>query len=415
MNKKIQKIILTGLSCLALTACGSTNQAPSDLNMVISVSSDGHYAIATNTNKQAILWDLQKHSYKIIWKDANIYSAYFIKNTIDFMFQDDKTNDVYIEDVTGNIIKKFNPGIATFGELATSDLKSYFASDRWFQLYKTDLTTDQTKQFYYYYCGPNYKDSVVPPAGMPYACDEFIGTGQLFNLSLTPDNSKLIGAEGGALYVWDVQSTKLLKKVIANNGQTIAAVSPNKNYVITDDIGSLGYYLDLSNGSGYSFFYSTPNSTPEVNSFYQNNDPASAQEYPNARFVANEALTIKFIDQDKFITILASAPNLFNYAPLYDIQDMSASAEFGSKRIIKPIKYLSLIPNAATDTNYQKDWPLTSNQFSRDQAIDTSPSAHILVMSMAEKNGIIVYRYDPSTQILTRAWAGEVSWLDSHF
>lgn len=55
-----------------------------------------------------------------------------------------------------------------------------------------------------------------------------------------------------------------------------------------------------------------------------------------------------------------------------------------------------------------KVWPFTSDDFRRDQAIDTSPSAHILVMSMAKKNGIIVYKYDPTTQTLNREWAGEV-------
>lgn len=406
MKKQIQKIIFTGLSCLSLTACGDSNRAPSDLNMVISVSSNGHYAIATNTNQQAILWDLQKHSYKIIWKDANIYSAYFIKNTDDFMFQDDKTNDVYIEDVNENIIKKFNPGIATFGELATSDLKSYFASDRWFQLYKTDLTTDQTQQFYYYYCGPNYKDAVIPPAGMPYACDEFIGTGQLFNLSLAPDNSKLIGAEGGALQIWDTQSLKRLKQVIANDAQTVTAINPDDSYLVTADIMQRAVNYNLNTDQQKGFVYKFP-SRPEAAAYYANGG------YPH------EVLAVKFIDSNALLVFLNGWNNPFNYAALFHPDQLTPTKNPYQTAPylydLNPIKYLPLIPNAATDTHYQKDWPLTSDDFSRDQAIDTSPSAHILVMSMAEKNGIIVYQYDPSAQTLTRVWAGEVSWVDNHF
>jgi WD40 repeat protein len=398
MKKRIQKIILTGFSCLSLTACGDPNRGPSDLNMVISASSNGHYAIATNTNQQAILWNLQKHSYKIIWKDANIYSAYFIKNTDDLMFQDDKTNDVYIEDVNGNIIKKFNPGIATFGELATSDLKNYFASDRWFQLHKTNLTTDQTKQFYYYYCGPNYKDGVIPPAGMPYACDEFIGTGQLFNLSLAPDNSKLIGAEGGALQIWDTQSLKRLKQVIANDEQTVATINPDGSYVVTGDIEELGYMQSLHNlkQPGYKIQWSNPPDT--TTQAYFSNNPGNSQQI----------LAMKFIDAQHVLVFYGAFPHLFNFATLHAPLSKTKIDPSWNGLVLNPIKYLPLIPNAATDTNYQKDWPLTSDDFSRDQAIDTSPSAHILVMSMAEKNGIIVYQYDPSTQTLTHVWTGEV-------
>ena len=411
----IQRMLLAGICLFTLAAHADNNNAPSNLNMVISVSTDGNYAIATNTNKQVILWNLKDHSYRIIFKNANIYSAYFIKNTNDFMYQNDATNEVVVENINGKTIKTFNPGFPTYGEVITSDLNTYFASDEFYQLYKTDLTIGKTKQFFYYYCGPNYKDETPPPAGMPYDCATFMGSDKLMNLTLTPDNTKLVTSGNSEFFVWDVATTKMLVNIAKNDEQTVAAISPSGSYILTDDIGSLGYYYNLTDDSGYSFFFFTPNSTPETKTFYQNSDPASAREYPNARFVAHEALAMKFIDTDKIITILASAPNSFNYAPLYDIQDMSTQAEFGSKRIIKPIKYLPLIENAATNTDYQENWPLTSNDFSRDQAIDTSPSAHILVMSMAEKNGIIVYKYDPSTQTLTREWAGEASLWDNHF
>jgi len=406
------KTLVASLCFFSLSACADSNRAPADLNMVVSISTDGNYAIATNTNKQAVLWNLKDHSYKIVFKDANIYSAYFIKNTDDFMYQNDKSNEVIVEDTSGKIIKTFNPGFPAYGEVMTSDLSSWFASDRWFQLYKIDVKTGKKQQFFYYYCGPNYKDETPPPKGMPYACQEFLGSNQLFGLSLTPDNKRLISTASGAMYIWDVATTEQLKLLIKNDAQTVTAVNPDGSYIITGDIGSLGYHYNLKDGSGYRFFFFSPNSTPEINSFYRDNDPGSAQIYPKAKFVANQILALKFIGQNEVVTILASVPNLFNYAPLYNMANMSSKPEFGGKHVIKPIKYLPLIPNAATDTTYKKDWPLTTDQFSRDQAIDTSPSAHILVMSMAAKNGIIVYKYDPKTQTLKREWAGVVkpSW-----
>jgi len=68
-----------------------------------------------------------------------------------------------------------------------------------------------------------------------------------------------------------------------------------------------------------------------------------------------------------------------------------------------------LISDAATNFYSTDHSPLaTGDDFSRDQAIDTSPSAHILVMSQQNANGIIVYQYDPEHQTLTRTWSAVV-------
>jgi hypothetical protein len=42
----------------------------------------------------------------------------------------------------------------------------------------------------------------------------------------------------------------------------------------------------------------------------------------------------------------------------------------------------------------------------RDQAIDTSPSAHVLVIARESGEGISVYKYDPQKQTLTKVWEG---------
>ena len=49
------------------------------------------------------------------------------------------------------------------------------------------------------------------------------------------------------------------------------------------------------------------------------------------------------------------------------------------------------------------------------QAIDTSPSAHVLVMAMSGKNGILVYHYNPTTQTLKQVWAGVVKPKSHHW
>jgi len=69
-----------------------------------------------------------------------------------------------------------------------------------------------------------------------------------------------------------------------------------------------------------------------------------------------------------------------------------------------PIKYLPLS---------KKPW-VGIEEYSRDQAIDTSPQAHILVMAMATGSGIVVYKYDPKQQTLKQIWVADgppVKWL----
>ena len=66
---------------------------------VLSLSTDGNYAISTNTGRTAILWDLKNHKKKTLDRTANIYSAYFIKNSDNFMWQHDTDNEVIIENV----------------------------------------------------------------------------------------------------------------------------------------------------------------------------------------------------------------------------------------------------------------------------------------------------------------------------
>jgi len=77
---------------------------------VVSLSSDGQYAITSGADKRITLWNLKNRKAKIISTDANIYSAYFIKNTHNFIWQDLKENKVYVQDVNENIIKTFRPG-----------------------------------------------------------------------------------------------------------------------------------------------------------------------------------------------------------------------------------------------------------------------------------------------------------------
>ena len=398
----IQLLCAGLLFSFALSGCADSNKAPADLNMVVSVSSDGNYAIATNTNKQAVLWNLKDHSYKIVFKDANIYSAYFIKNTNDFMYQNDKTNEVVVENTDGKVIKTFNPGFPTYGEVMTSNLNTWFASDVNYEIYKMTIPQTKPEKMFAFFCPPDHPNEIAPKGAMS-GCASVQGDGKLFNLTLTPDDTKLIGAGFGGAIIWSAQTGKILHVISGNDAQTVAAINPEGSYLVTADIMQRAVNYNLNTGKQRGFIYKFP-SRPEAAVYYANGG------YPH------EVLAAKFIDNNRLLVILNGLNNPFNYAALFNPKQLTRTTNPYQVAPylydLQPIKYLPLIKNAATDTTNQKDWPLTTDQFSRDQAIDTSPSAHILVMSMAGKNGIIVYRYDPKTQTLKREWAGVVkpSW-----
>ncbi len=387
------------LYALMLTACNSGSQAPPNLNMVISVSSDGDYAIATNTNKQAVLWNLQAHTYKIIFKNANIYSAYFIKNTDDFMYQNDATNEVVVENTSGQIIKTFNPGFATYGQVMTSDLNNYFASDENFIIYKVSFPQNNRSIIFDPVCPPDHANPSAPSDVVFVGCASFEGAGQLFGLTLTPDQQSLVGAADGGFNVWNVATGKLLVQSGKNDAETVAAINPDGHYLVTGDIMDRAIYYNLKSNKWVGYFYSMP-VLPEAAAYY-------AQGY-----YPQEILAVKFIARDSLLVFAHGEGSPFNYAALFNPMVMTPiKNSFKDSPFlynVYPIKYLPLIPNAATDMNQQDDWPLTSDDFSRDQAIDTSPSAHVLVMSQQNANGIIVYHFDPETQTLVREWSGVV-------
>jgi len=401
MKAEIQLSCAGLLFSFALSGCADSNKAPPDLNMVVSLSSDGNYAIATNTNKQAVLWNLKKHSYTIVFKDANIYSAYFIKNTNDFIYQNDKTNEVVVENTDGKVIKTFNPGFPTYGEALTSNLNIYAAANEELSVYKINLSNNQKYVLNQSWCIQDHKGAKYQGKGTS-DCANFMSSNQTFGLQFTPDETKLIGANFFDLFIWDLK-TNTGKVIQKNDAQTVAAISPDGSYVVTADIMQRAINYNLNTGKQLGFYYNIPKK-PEISEYFQSGG------------VPQEVLAAKFIDTNRLILIVHGENNLFNFATLFNptklvrIKHPYPNSPYLYN--LYPIKYLPLIPNTATDTTYKKDWPLTTDQFSRDQAIDTSPSAHILVMSMAGKNGIIVYKYDPKNQTLKREWVGTVksSW-----
>jgi WD40 repeat protein len=191
----------------------------------------------------------------------------------------------------------------------------------------------------------------------------------LFSLAISSNEKYLVGSSGfGQIYIWDLKTGKLLHYMVRNDAQTFATISPDGQYVVSGD----------DDGNIFQFSLQTGKLIKAIQRY----------EY----FVHS----IKFISNNDFFVFLHGN---YPFATLYSLNTG------------KKLKRLSLLSqkqkeNVKTQDAYYNDgeYPATYT-YLRDQATDTSPSAHVLVMAMSEKNGILVYHYAPKTQTLKQVWA----------
>ena len=398
---------------LPLAACSShcttcdknRNSVPEYMKpeiMVLNVSTDGNYAVSSDLYQHIVLWNLKDKTYKIVAKNANVYSAYFIKNSDNFMYQSNKDNEVYVENVNDQIVKTFNPGFTTYGQAITSNLNFYIGIDDEDQIFT--INNGIKTQLLWHYCGPAYKnEGSPPPAGKPSVCGSFMGDGKLSNITISPDEKYFVTSDSSEFYIWNIQSNTLQKYVQKNVEQTFATISPDGQFVL-----SSGYGLFL-------FSLPTGQFLTKINTYY---NPATGQSFdtnnpfqtgdlaPNNNI--GDPIVIKFIDQTHYLAIFDMDNDImqggFHYAGLFELgQD-------------KALKYLDLLAPKQDFNQYNTDatwnlrnyyastYPVTQS-YVRDEAIDTSPSAHVLVIAQQNNNGILVYQYDPTTQTLKQVWA----------
>ena len=401
-------LILISVILFALTGC-SSNKNPGV--MVTSVSSDGKYAITTDQARRAILWNLTKHTYKILDTKANIYSAYFIKHTDDFMWQHDPNNEVTVENVNGKVRKKFNPGFATYGQVMTSNLKTYFATDEKWNLYKI---SSERKQ-------------IIKKSGFSSG---FIGAGKLMNLVLSSndqylltvgfaDNDKPLSAgretypgkswsrsllDGAVL--WNVRTGQPIVKYVGLTFKATGVISPRDRHVVTIDEQPNQFIWNLNGKKrirakdligGYTVCKTkkqvdcraiTTYLIPQPKSYGRRIDMLGGPYYKDATVkITGGLLGVKYVSKNDYLIF----PDNSSWAVLYSGLNPTA------------IKYLNLGIKP----------PPSLVDYDHDQSFDSSWRAHILVTGQYYRSGIIVYKYDPKSQTLKKIWVGNIkrSWF----
>ena len=464
-----------------------SNSDISFANNLVSVSSNGHYAVTSNLANQIILWDLKNHTQKVISNHANSYSAYFIKNSPYFMWQElpanqlqfatsagkppidklklvgqnklaiiseedkkfyvyfcgslDKINSlgavvkkplpktinnnflmnklddgdhfdfspygdrfvpitdltsqmrfievlitlgyqsgniVHVQDVSGKEVLHFD-NFPVYGQVMRSNLKDYFASSFNWNVY----------QGY----GAKQKLIMIDDGGFY--------SGKLLNLTLSdakpllltsgedPDSPVIKGPNSvlenmtanhllsniHGVTLWNSQTGQPLYGFTDNIGKTFGTLSPDGNYVVAGDENMYGYIWSTKS---YQKIQELPN-------IFDDSNAVKVPDYfrDDHGGQSNAVLALKFIDDTHYLRFSIYTP----VAILYSIY---------SKH---PLKYFQL----------GSTFPAVYD-FSQDQALDTSPSKHILVMAMSgQRGGILEYQYDPKAMTLKRVWIGHLA------
>jgi len=100
-----------------------------DSVLSLSISTDGRYVISAHASQDAdrhkpigqlVLWDIERKEKTILARDANAFSAAFIPDSHEFMWQDHK-NIVHIQNVEGEELFHFNHFLITGHHYWASD------------------------------------------------------------------------------------------------------------------------------------------------------------------------------------------------------------------------------------------------------------------------------------------------------
>lgn len=376
--------------------------------MQLSLSSDGHYLVSSHHGPYLMLWDLEKKRKKIISRDVNIFSVYFIPDTSYFMWQRLSNNDVVIQTVDGKIIKTFNPGFPVYGHLMKKDLKTYISSDIDWSLYYLDKNKVMRFQEDHggYYGGMKLfgfktADNYLLTSGVAgYKGEKTpIAEGNNFRDIMEmkiPDRLNKSLFRGVTL--WDLNDYKPIKKLYGNMFKTDADISLNGKHVVAGDETGFVYLWDIDHGKRTLMDEPT---NSHLNCFHDQqcweNLRKELQEKvktPEDFYVdgvnGNYNMAIRFIDENKHILRFLMENK---YAILYSVE----SPEI--------VSFIDLGHDPKPQAFYYAD----ANN------VVTAPKAKILVMGqnfmhnvpISKGTGIIVYKFDEQQQTLKRVWVAD--------
>jgi len=376
---------------LAFSACKPHSQEAESQSggpaVVVSVSSDGRFALSSHMDNRIVLWNLERKEKTLVSDKANIYSAYFVRGAEFFLWQD-LDDVVHIQGVNKEELDSFQH-FPTYGHVLSSDLKHYVSCDADWNLF-------------------HGSGDAMKPIKQDGGSPSFLGQGKLLNLTLADEVNLLLSAGRGfdipdnlpitdegavrpeqmysdyaGVVLWELSSGMPLFKFPGNTAKTNATLSPDGQYVVTGCENGMSFVWKTKTGGLYhepaSLYHGLLNTNNSEKSENWTYDKTGLIAPPKDLGGSGGAtLAIKFIDQHHYLRFLTNSP----YAVLFHVDNPL------------PLKYLYL----------GRDPLPAVRDYHRNAAMDTAPAAGIVVMGQQYGSGIIVYRYDAETQALDKVW-----------
>ena len=371
---------------------------PTDPALSVSVSTDGRYAIsghaARKTNSvsprgQMVLWDIEKKQKTILSDNANSFSALFIPDSHEFMWQD-QNDIVHVQNVDGQEIKSFkHPHVQN--HRITADKSFYLSVDFWGRIYKgygdeiQPVYTDggPTINPYSLSIVDNYFLSVTDTC---HGLDDPVAETNLTANPVNLSSSKKSSYDGVTL--WDKNTLKPIAKLIGNCGATSGLISPDGKWVITGGENTTYYMWEIDNLNNRQ-----PLSIPNNWGIYDEEKYKNDKSIPLPEKLKDEPVSVgtvayAFLSETDYVGLGRSGRKNgegFQFAALYKAGEPWIKA------------YVEIGNNPSISTNY----------FQRNLSVSSSPTAHILVTGQATGGGINVYKYHPDKMELEKIWVAE--------
>ena len=349
----------------------------------LSISTDGRYVISAHASQDAdrhkpigqlVLWDIERKEKTILARDANAFSAAFIPDSHEFMWQDHK-NIVHIQNVEGEELFHFNHFLIT-GHLMNSNKDFYLSANEYGQLFKgysenivpiytdggigTPLTLSMTE------------DYIFSVGGTCFGANDPVVETNLTVNPINPDSSKKGSYDGVTL--WDIHTLKPIARLYGNCGYTTGLISPNGDWVVTGGENFGNYMWEIHNIMNRQRL-----------SLKFDNIPEKLKEKQITKI---SVIAYAFVTDTEFVALRQSG----NYDGYGD--EIAAVYTVGEPQIKG---YVEIGNDPSISTNY----------YQRNLSVSSSPKAHILVTGQATGGGINVYKYHPEKMELEKIWVAD--------
>ena len=398
-KNKLLKILITALLLTSVFIFYQYNRT--DPVISLSVSSDGRYVVSGHVGRNAdpsnpigqlVLWDIEKKTKTVLSKNANAFSAMFIPDSHEFMWQDDK-DIIYMQNTDRQVIKSFQHPFTLQNHRITANKSFYLSADMYNHLYLGQ--EDALK--------PVYTDGAATskPVDLSIVGDYFLSVTPTCygpndpvaetNLTANPINPSVYKKSSyDGVTLWDKNTLKPVAKLNGNCGSTSGLISPDGKWVITggENVGIYMWEINNVNHRLNPIKIHNGNSHDGVNYYDAIDSSPIAEKFKDKIiYLGQNAVAIAFINEKDFIAIGKTYINEDNYnvIPLYVVGD----------NLIKD--FLEIDNNPTISTNY----------YQRNLSVSSSPKAHILVTGQATGGGINVYKYHPEKMELEKIWVAD--------